>query len=112
MKDHAQYLPPRYDKKKAVLEASFHLQIASMARNEVLEGLLRANFQHLYLRFNLEPVDPARMPVAIREHHDIVDRIRKRDLQGAVEAIRLHVRKGRSAVVAGISKEKEPIELL
>ena len=111
LQKHEQYMPARYDKKKAALEAEFHLQIAAMTNNRVLENLLRINFEHLYLRFNLDYVDPKRMPQAVKEHHDILDKIRKKDLPTAVEAIRLHVRKGRNAVVAGISKKKEPIQI-
>ena len=111
LRNHEQYMPVHYDRKKAALEAEFHLQIAAMAKNKVLENLLRVNFEHLYLRFELDPMDPKRMPSALREHYDIFDKIKKKDIPGAIEAVRLHVRKGRNAVVAGISKEEDPIHL-
>ena len=111
LRKHEAYMPPHYDKKKAALEAEFHLQIAAMAKNKVLENLLRTNFEHIYLRFDLIPMNPERMPLAVQEHHDIVDKIKKKDLAGAIETIRLHVRKGRNATVAGISKEKEPVQI-
>jgi len=110
LRNHEHYMPAHYNKKKTALEAEFHLQIAAMAKNKVLETLLRVNFEHLYLRFDLDSVDPKRMPIAVQEHYDIVDKIKKKDISGAVEAVRLHVRKGRNVVVAGISKEEEPIQ--
>ena len=108
LKNHEHYMPAHYNKKKTALEAEFHLQIAAIAKNKVLETLLRVNFEHLYLRFDLDSVDPKRMPIAVQEHYDIVDKIKKKDISGAVEALRLHVRKGRNVIVAGISKEEEP----
>jgi len=111
LQNHENYMPPHYDKKKAALEAEFHLQIASMAKNKVLKDLLRVNFEHLYLRFSLTGIDTKRMPLAVREHYEIVDKIKSKDVIGAVEVIRLHVRKGRNAVVAGISKLKGPIQI-
>lgn len=111
LRKHEAYMPPHYDKRKGALEAEFHLQIAAMARNKVLEQLLRATFEHIYLRSDLVPMDPGRMPQAVQEHHAILDKIKKKDIPGAVESIRSHVRKGRNATVAAISREEEPVQI-
>jgi DNA-binding GntR family transcriptional regulator len=65
LKNHEQYTPTYYDRKNLVLDAEVHLQIASMAKNKVLENLLRINFEHTYFRFALDAVDPNRMPLAV-----------------------------------------------
>jgi len=56
-------------------------------------------------------MDPGRMPQAVQEHHAILDKIKKKDIPGAVESIRSHVRKGRNATVAAISREEEPVQI-
>lgn len=89
----------------------FHLQIAKMAKNRVLEDLFKVNLEHIYLRFVLNKVDPHRMAAAVQEHHNLLQRMKSRDVLGSIEIIRLHVRNARNVIIAAISQENEPIYL-
>jgi DNA-binding GntR family transcriptional regulator len=95
------------DRKKVVLDVESHLQTASMAKNKVLEHLLRINFEHIYLRFALDAVNPNRMPLAVEEHCDIFHVVKIKDLSQSTQAMRLHTRRARNVIVTGISKKME-----
>ncbi|MBM3301383.1 MAG: GntR family transcriptional regulator [Deltaproteobacteria bacterium] len=88
---HASYKPPRYTRKKFILDAEFHVQIAAITRNRVLERALKTNFEHVYLRFPVNEMDPERMVSAIEQHNALMKRIASRDIKGSVEIIRKHV---------------------
>ena len=103
---HAQYLPHYYTRKKFLLDSKFHLQIAAMAKNQVLKWLLKRNFEHIYLRARLENYDPRRMTPAVEEHHRLLDRMKKKDVTGSVEIIRNHVQKARDHVIRCLADEE------
>jgi DNA-binding GntR family transcriptional regulator len=82
-----------------------------MTKNNVLEGLLKNNLEHIYLRFIWNVADPGRMPSAVQEHRHLVERMKKKDVSGSIEIIRSHVYNARTGIIAGISKEEKPIHL-
>ncbi len=106
LRRHEEYKPNYYDRKRFILDSEFHIQIAVMARNKALEGLLRANLEHVYLRYRLERADPTRMAPAVREHHELLDRMRSKDVRGAVEILRLHIQRARENILASLSREE------
>jgi DNA-binding GntR family transcriptional regulator len=108
---HEEYLPDRYTPKKFMVDAEFHVQIAAMTNNKVLEKMLRTNLEHVNLRFRLDNCDPTRMPVAIEEHHELVERMQKKDVLKSVEIIRAHVRSARDTCLNCLSMEEETISL-
>ena len=108
---HENYIPGRYDRKKFLLDAEFHLQIASITRNRSLEKMLRMNLEHVNLRFRLDNCDTGRMPVAVQEHRDLLKAIRKKDVLKGVEIIKTHVRRGRDTCINCLSAEEDSIHL-
>ncbi len=108
---HESYNPGYYDRRRFKLDADFHIQIAAMTRNRVLERLLRSNLEHVYLRYRLEGADTARMGPAVQEHHELLEKMKKRDIRGSVDVMRLHIRRARENILASLSKEAEPIHL-
>ncbi|NIR17591.1 MAG: FCD domain-containing protein, partial [Desulfobacterales bacterium] len=57
-----------------MLDSEFHLQIATMAKNQILRWLLKRNFEHIFLRARLDHYDPRRMVSSAQEHHELVER--------------------------------------
>jgi DNA-binding GntR family transcriptional regulator len=106
LKIHAAYKPHYYTRKKFILDSEFHLQIAVMAKNEVLKWLLKRNFEHIFLRARLDNYDPRRMESSAQEHQDLVERMKKKDILGSVERIRSHIQKAREQVVRCLSTEE------
>lgn len=106
---HEQYMPDYYDQKKIALDAEFHIQMAEISRNQALVKLLRRNLEHVYIRYRLQNTHPSRMIPAAEEHHKLLQRIKKKDIIGSIEIIRIHIRKARDTAIAELSKEHESI---
>ncbi|MGD8982912.1 MAG: GntR family transcriptional regulator [Desulfobacteraceae bacterium] len=102
---HAEYKPHYYTRRKFILDSEFHLQIATMAKNRILRWLLKRNFEHIFLRARLDHYDPRRMVSSAQEHHELVERMKKKDILGSVERVRSHIQKARDEVVRCLSTE-------
>ena len=106
MKQHAGYMPSHYTRQKFHYDALFHLQIAAIANNRVMKYLLKRNFEHLYLRTKLDNYSPERMDTAAKEHREIFNRIKNKDVLGAVSAITHHIQSARDLVLHCLSEEE------
>ena len=100
---HEQYVPHKYDKHRFLLDAEFHLQIATMSGNEVLKYLLRRNLEHIILRVRLDDYDPQRMASSAKEHRELVDGMKRKDILGSVEIVRSHIERVRGHVLKCLS---------
>ncbi len=106
LREHADYQPHYYTRKKFLLDSEFHLQIAAMTNNNVLKWLLKRNFEHIYLRARLENYDIQRMTVAVNEHHRLVRKMKNKDLIGSIELTRNHIQKARDLVIRALADEE------
>jgi DNA-binding GntR family transcriptional regulator len=107
VEDHATYMPLNYNRKKLLMDAEIHIQIAAMAKNKVLETQMRMNLEHVYLRFRLDQMMPDRMVSAADEHSHLLDKMKRKDLLGSVEIIRRHVQKARDFIISCLSTDYE-----
>ena len=107
IQEHREYLPLVYDRKKLILDANVHLEIAQLSGNNMLVKQLRQIFEHIYLRHRVELMHPARIPIAPKEHLKIIGAIRKRDYSDAQELIRCHVKAAKENMIAIHSREEE-----
>ncbi len=99
------YKPNYYDQNKILLDARFHLQIAWMTRNRILRWHLKINLEHVYLRANLDSYNVARVTEATKEHHRLLNHMKRKDILGSVEIIRNHIINARDNVIACLSKQ-------
>jgi DNA-binding GntR family transcriptional regulator len=106
MNRHAGYNPDHYTRNKFQMDADFHLQIAAMSNNRVMKYLLKRNFEHLFLRTRLENYNPVRMQAAVEEHRRIFERIRKKDVLGAMELMQRHIQNARDHVLHCLSEQE------
>ena len=106
LREHADYQPHYYTRKKFLLDSNFHFQIATMTKNNVLKWLLKRNFEHIYLRARLENYDIQRMAVAADEHNRIVRKMKNKDIIGSIELMRNHIQKARDHVIRSLSDEE------
>jgi len=104
---HASYMPFHYNRKKLLLDAEIHIQIAAMTKNKVLERQMKMNLEHVYLRFRLDHAGPDRMSSAAEEHSKLLDRMKKKDLIGSVEMVRRHVQTARDYIIGCLSFDNE-----
>jgi len=101
------YRPYKYDKKKLMLDCDFHLQIATMSGNEVLNYLLRRNFEHIILRTKLDNYEPGWMDATAEDHRRLLESMKQRDVTQCVERIENHIRCSRDHVIQCLSKEEQ-----
>jgi DNA-binding GntR family transcriptional regulator len=106
LREHADYQPHYYTRKKFLLDSNFHFQIAAMTKNDVLKWLLKRNFEHIYLRARLENYDIQRMAVAADEHNRIVRKMKNKDIIGSIELMRNHIQRARDLVIRALADEE------
>ncbi len=102
---HAAYRPKAYDRKRFMLDAEFHVQLASMTRNRVLTEQLSMLFEHFYTRFRFDAIPLARLDSSAEEHRAIVDKIKRKDTNGSRDAMRIHVQNARNHIIRIVSEE-------
>lgn len=104
--EYEDYQPNYYDRKKIFLDAAFHMQIAHMTYNKVLKWHLKLNLQHIYLRANLNNYNLDREKAATTEHRKLFQKIKSKDVLGAVELIKHHIRSDKSHVITCLSENE------
>jgi DNA-binding GntR family transcriptional regulator len=105
------YRPSYYDRKKIILDADFHMKIIEMTDNEVLRWHLKLDLQHINLRANLNNYSTERMQASELEHRELLERMRLRDVLGAVELIRSHIQSDKKHVIACLTDKSSDGEL-
>lgn len=108
MAEHAAYKPKVYDRKRFMLDAEFHIQLASMTRNQVLTRQLSTIFEHFYTRFKFDTVPLDRLESAAGEHRAILEKIKRKDTNGSRDAMRIHVQNARNHIIQIVSDEQNP----
>ena len=76
-----------------------------MARNSVLKYLLKRNLEHIYLRARLDDYDPERMVSSSREHEELLERMKRKDIIGSIEIIQNHIQTARDHVIRCLSEQ-------
>lgn len=109
--EHGNYNPPAYDKKKLYLDSRIHLQIAKMTGNENLVEILKMNLEHVYLRLALNTSNPSRMAPAIKEHNELLEYIKNKEMENCINLMQDHIRRGRDHVINSLSKGESYWEL-
>ncbi len=108
MFEHASYKPKTYDRKRFMLDAEFHIQLASMSKNQVLTRRLMTTFEHFYMRFKFDTISLDRLERSADEHQNIIDRIKRKDTNGSRDAMRIHVQNARNHIIQIVSDEQIP----
>lgn len=105
---HASYEPEFYDRKRFMLDSEFHRQLAILTKNQLLAQQLSSTLEHFYIRFRFDTLPLQRMQSAVEEHRQIIDRIRKKDINGSREAMRIHIQNARNHIIQALSDELPP----
>lgn len=100
-----QYVPHTYDKRKFMLNAEFHLQMAAISGNRVLKYLLRKNLEHTLLRARLDNLEPERMSLSASEHRKLIEGLKSKDILKCTDLILNHIQGTRDSLIRGMSME-------
>jgi GntR family transcriptional regulator, vanillate catabolism transcriptional regulator len=77
------------------LDQEFHAYIVEMSENLYLAEYFREVYQRIFLRHRISPLRGDRAVQVPREHHEIVDAIRSRDVERAKGLVSEHIRSGK-----------------
>lgn len=105
---HASYQPKIYDRKRFMLDSDFHRQLAAMSKNEALARQLALTLEHFYIRFRFDMLSLDRLQSSVEEHRQIIDRIKRKDINGCRDAVRTHIQNARNHVIQALSEEQLP----
>ncbi|MEO0248901.1 MAG: GntR family transcriptional regulator [candidate division WOR-3 bacterium] len=100
------YRPGSYTRKRLFMDARFHVGIARLAGNGIVEEMLAKLFERVYLRYRVERLPKERMEVANREHETLLDAIRRRDKEDALRALDVHFETIRGNVLGTVRSER------
>jgi DNA-binding GntR family transcriptional regulator len=105
---HAAYRPDVYDRRRFQLDSAFHLQLAAMGRNQALIRQLATTLEHFFIRFRFESISLDRLRSSVAEHRQIIDRLKRKDIHGCREAMRMHIQNARNHIMRSLSDEPAP----
>jgi DNA-binding GntR family transcriptional regulator len=77
------------------LDQEFHAYIVDMSENLYLAEYFREVYQRIFLRHRISALRGDRAVQVPKEHHEIVDAIRSRDVERAKSLIAEHIRSGK-----------------
>ena len=107
------YPSSTHDKKKFVLNAEFHLQIADISENRVLKYLLKRNFEHIILRVNLDAFASGNTVASNQEHRKLLESMKKGDIAKSVGLVQRHIQKTRDFIIRILTrKELEELDTM
>lgn len=105
-KKHASYMPPYYDRRKVALGVDFHLQIAQISGNTMLEKLLTTNMEQEYLRYAVDKLDPRRMQRAVDEHYKLIELMKEKNVKKSITLIKKHIKRSKNHLANVLEREQ------
>ncbi len=81
-------------------DKALHLCLAAPCRNQLLLRILEQMLDRAIMKLRIGALPPERGPAAHKEHLGILEALKKRDGQKAVERLRAHLRNSREYILA------------
>ncbi len=94
--DYEKAISSHVDRKLFILDAAFHASIIDMAENEILSDRYRDICQKIFLRFRTEDLRMNRIMEIKKEHNDLYEAVRIKDVERAKELVRMHHKSSRN----------------
>ncbi|MBU2467432.1 MAG: GntR family transcriptional regulator [Proteobacteria bacterium] len=95
-----------------LVDAEFHLRIAKISGNEVICRLLKDVFEKIFLKYRPEYLHTDTFQGIYREHKELLDALRQRDVEKAKETTRLHLAAGAKRIVESLRAQSEGDSML
>ena len=99
------YPPAIHDKKRFVLNAEFHLQIAEVTGNRILKYLLKRNFEHIILRVNADIFTAESTAESNQEHRELLKNLKRKNGAKSTALIQEHIHKTRDRIIRYLSRD-------
>jgi DNA-binding GntR family transcriptional regulator len=104
-KEYTNYTPNFFDRKKALLNAKFHIQIARMGKNGFLVKYIEHIYEWIDLRIRFSALPVSRIQEGTIEHGKILEAIRVRDLTKTKQLLKNQFRKVSKILVNNLRKD-------
>jgi DNA-binding GntR family transcriptional regulator len=95
-----------YKRERLLRDAHFHLGIAAISGNQVIDLILGRVFDLLYLRYKPEILSSLRQDEAEVEHRAVFEALRDRDEPAAAGLLREHIVRGQNRMLTGLQEEE------
>ena len=103
MKEHVKAVSvPQYRRLLMIIDTNFHLEIIKSAENKVIYDFCKLIFERLYLKYRPEYLQETRLKEAAREHRQLFEALKNRDLAKTRKLIKNHIRAGREHLVKNL----------
>jgi DNA-binding GntR family transcriptional regulator len=97
----------RPSRRELILEdMKFHMSIVRYAHNEVIYFLLQGILEQVYLKYRPEYLSDRRVMKIMKEHHDLLEGIKKGDVEETIAILKHHIRSGADYMIESIKSEK------
>lgn len=90
---------PNYRRKLLLTDASFHLTIAEASGNQIFADLLKTTMERIYLKYRPEYLNEERVNKVLRQHRDLLDAFKKRDVELAKKMTSEHIQSGMNNMI-------------
>ncbi len=109
IQNHKKYIIQIYDRKKLLLDAEVHLQIARMANNLEIVKQLKRIYEHIYLRSRVELLPPQRLFLTPSQHEKLFQMIKKKNILGAKRILVEHIDQAKNIMLSTLSESEDVI---
>ena len=106
MNDYKQAISDRVHRKLFILDTEFHAAIIEMINNPILTERYRDVCQKIFLRFRIEDLEIGRIKDIVKEHEELFDAVRIRDVDRAKGLIKDHHANARKNLFAIIFRKE------
>jgi DNA-binding GntR family transcriptional regulator len=106
---HKKYSIQLYDRKKLLLDAEVHLQIARMSNNSEIVKQLQRIHEHIYLRSRIELLPPNRLRLSPLHHEKLYQMMKMEDVAGAQELLDEHIQGAKELMLSTLLQREEII---
>jgi len=107
---HKNFNDESLSRKRYSLDAIFHLKIAEMSGNSNLIRLLKHVLEQIYLRQKIERVSPNRLQKTPKEHQEIFEAIKEKNVEKAKKKMSIHIENAKKAALEAIQKNADSYE--
>jgi DNA-binding GntR family transcriptional regulator len=101
LKHYNDYSALIYDRKRLEIDTEFHMQIASMGKNDFFTSMINQFYENIYFTLNVVYLT-SYIDSFKKEHELIFNAIMERNLREAKRILRLHTRAARKLLVAAL----------
>jgi DNA-binding GntR family transcriptional regulator len=108
---HKEYNLSTPTRDRLILDAVFHLKIATLGGNHSLVKMLRQIFEQIYLRHRIEGLLIERLSKSKDEHQKLFHAIKGKDIKTAKKLIRSHIRAGKNSTIKGVQLKVKNVSL-